>query len=103
MMLVAIEHLKQLGSVGKMWDVAKASKGVRWMMNNAHVHLPPNFSAFGSVPQAMKLARAERCGVVGASNYYDYGAYTAFALAAREENVFPLFGMEIICMIDDLR
>jgi hypothetical protein len=71
--------------------------------NNAHLHLPPNFSAFTTIQQAMELADAQECRIVGASNYYDYSIYEEFAAQARASNVFPLFGLEIICMIEDLR
>lgn len=71
--------------------------------NNAHLHVPPNFSAFTSVAQAMEMADAQNCRIVGASNYYDYRPYADFAFHARRRNVFPLFGMEIICMHEDLR
>ena len=65
---------------------------------NAHVHLPPNFSAFETTPQALDLAQAQGVGVLGASNYYDYSLYGEFADGARARGIFPLFGLEIICL-----
>ncbi len=70
---------------------------------NSHIHLPPNFSAFDSVTQAVELARAQGVHVLGASNYYDYSVYAAFARAAKENRVLPLFGIEIITMDERLR
>lgn len=70
--------------------------------NNAHVHLPPNFTAFDTVEQAVDLAAAQGVRVLGASNYYDYGVYRDFAALARDRGVFPLFGLEIITLIDEL-
>ena len=65
---------------------------------NAHIHLPPNFSAFESVQQAVSLAKAQNIGVLGVSNYYDYEVYGDFVQRARASGIFPLFGLEIICM-----
>lgn len=69
---------------------------------NAHIHLPPNFSAFNSVEQAVSLASGEGVRVLGASNYYDYAVYRPFAQTAVERGVFPVFGLEIITLVDEL-
>ena len=69
---------------------------------NAHIHLPPNFSAFATTAQAVELADAQGVGVLGASNYYDYSVYTEFAAEAMRHGIFPLFGLEIISLIDGL-
>ncbi len=70
---------------------------------NAHIHLPPNFSAFETLTQAVSLAAAQNVRVLGASNYYDYSIYADFAARARAQGIFPLFGLEIICLIDSLQ
>ena len=44
---------------------------------NTHVHLPPNFSAFRAVEQALELAADAELQVLGASNYYDFSVYRA--------------------------
>ena len=69
---------------------------------NSHIHLPPNFSAFQTVAQALELSAAQGIGVLGVSNYYDYDVYGDFVVGARNAGIFPLFGLEIICLIDDL-
>jgi len=69
---------------------------------NAHVHLPPNFSAFDTTVQALGLAEAQNVRVLGASNYYDYSVYADFAREALARGVFPLFGLEIIALVDEL-
>src|SRR5262245_6373930 len=69
---------------------------------NTHIHLPPNFSAFDNVAQAVDLAEAEKVGVLGVSNYYDYRVYADYAALAAKQGVFPLFGLEIIALLDDL-
>jgi hypothetical protein len=48
------------------------------LKNNAHIHLPPNFSAFETVEQAVDLAAAQGVRVLGVSNYYDYAVYDDF-------------------------
>ena len=70
---------------------------------NAHIHLPPNFSAFETVQQAVELAAAERLNVIGVSNYYDYEVYEDFGQQASSRGIFPLFGLEIICLDERLR
>ena len=55
---------------------------------NSHLHLPPNFSAFQTVRQAVELAAEQQIGVLGVSNYYDYDVYGAQQHA-------PLLGIDI--------
>ncbi len=81
---------------------AAAAAGKPDLTNNAHIHLPPNFSAFDTVEQAVDLAAAQGVRVLGASNYYDYGVYRDFAALAAAKGIFPVFGLEIITLIDDL-
>ena len=69
---------------------------------NAHIHLPPNFSAFESVDQAIALAAAQGIRALGASNYYDYSLYREFGEATRAVRIHPLFGIEVISLIPDL-
>ena len=70
---------------------------------NTHIHLPPNFSAFESVAQAIALASAQGISVLGANNYYDFSVYTEFAALARENHIFPQFGLEVICLLETLQ
>lgn len=70
---------------------------------NTHIHLPPNFSAFESVDQAIELADQQEIEVLGLSNYYDYSLYNDFADQAWIRGIFPLFGTEIICLLEELR
>ncbi|MCC5827943.1 MAG: hypothetical protein JJU36_00720 [Phycisphaeraceae bacterium] len=70
---------------------------------NSHLHLPPNFSAFGTVREAMEQAAGEGIEAVGVNNYYGFEIYTEFAARAALARVLPLFGMEVICMLDDLK
>jgi len=72
------------------------------LKSNAHIHLPPNFSAFQTVEQALDLAAAEGVRVLGASNYYDYDVYGDFAAGSRQAGIFPLFGLEIISLSEEL-
>ena len=69
---------------------------------NTHVHLPPNYSAFETAEQAVRAAAAEGVAVIGTSNYHDFRVYSGFAAAAAKAGVVPLFGVEIITLIDDL-
>lgn len=73
------------------------------LRNNLHVHLPPNFSAFTSVEEPVRLAAEEGISCLGATNYYDFAVYGRFAAEARRLNVFPFFGVEVIAMDAPLR
>jgi hypothetical protein len=101
----ALEALRSLGSPAELRaaaqsiDVASARPKTDV---NVHVHLPPNFSAFTTVADAVALARAQGVSVLGANNYYDYDVYGEFATLAGEAGVFPVFGLEIIALIDEL-
>ncbi len=70
---------------------------------NAHIHLPPNFSAFETPDQAIELARRDAIDVLGVSNYYDYSVYGEFARLACNAGIFPIYGIEILAMQEDLR
>jgi hypothetical protein len=70
---------------------------------NTHVHLPPNFSAFETVEKAVDLAADAGLQVLGSSNYYDFAVYARFAQSARSRGVFPLFGVEIISLVAELK
>ena len=70
--------------------------------SNAHVHLPPNFSAFETARQAVELADVQGVGILGASNYYDYSVYGELAERATARGIFPLFGLEIIALVEGL-
>jgi hypothetical protein len=69
---------------------------------NAHIHLPPNFSAFESIDEVLDLACKQSIGVLGTSNYYDYSVYATYTEKALRLGVFPLYGLEVIVKVDDL-
>jgi hypothetical protein len=100
----ALDALRALGTPAEMRALAERGYGPKTPPRvNAHIHLPPNFSAFDSVEQAVSLAADERIGVLGVSNYYDYDVYGEFVERARKRGIFPLLGLEIISMQADLR
>jgi hypothetical protein len=77
--------------------------GTRSPIVNAHVHLPPNFSAFETAEDAVHAAATEGITVFGASNFHDHGIYRRFADAATAAGIVPLFGLEFISVVDALR
>jgi len=100
----ALDALRKLGTPDEMRALARQGCAPQpWPRVNAHIHLPPNFSAFESVEQAVNLAAEQGIGALGVSNYYDYEVYGDFVQWARRKGIFPLFGIEIICMDDSLR
>ncbi len=70
---------------------------------NTHVHVPPNFSAFETPEAAVAAASAEGARVVGISNFHDQRVYRRFADAAVAAGILPVFGLEFITVVDDLR
>ena len=95
--------LRALGSVDALQGDAEAGRGQTTpLLFNCHIHLPPNFSAFESVEQAVGLAKAQGIGVVGASNYYDFSVYEPFTQQSQAAGIFPMFGTEIIALERDL-
>ncbi len=77
--------------------------GAGYPIVNTHVHLAPNFSAFPTPEAAVAAAEAEGARIVGASNFHDHRVYRRFSDAALAAGILPLFGMEIITVVDDLR
>lgn len=69
---------------------------------NTHVHFPPNFSAFGTVADAIDAATREGAAAVGISNFFDQQVYARFAEQAQAAGILPLFGLEFITLDDDL-
>ncbi|HEY4754281.1 MAG TPA: hypothetical protein VIH37_13420, partial [Candidatus Limnocylindrales bacterium] len=70
---------------------------------NTHVHVPPNFSAFTDVDDLIATAVREGARVLGASNFHDVRVYRRFAEGARAAGIVPLFGVEFITVVDELR
>lgn len=70
---------------------------------NTHLHLPPNFSAFATVEEAVAAGVAEGVRVLGASNFLDQRVYERFAARCEASAVVPLFGIEMITVLDNLR
>ena len=65
---------------------------------NTHVHLPPNFSAFATVEDAIRSAAAEGIAVLGASNFHDQRIYARFREVASAAGIVPLYGIEAIAV-----
>ena len=99
-----LASLRNLGTPRELRELASRGYGpTEPLASNAHIHLPPNFSAFETVEQAVDLASQQGISVLGVSNYYDYQVYGDFAERAHGKGIFPLFGLEIICMQEELR
>lgn len=97
-MTSALAALKALRSPAQLRKEARPQAGRRPpAVFNAHVHVPPNFSAFTTVAHAVELASAQGCVLLGTSNYYDFAVYAEFATRCQAAGVFPLFGLEMMC------
>jgi hypothetical protein len=99
----ALDFLRGLAKPRQVRDAAESGLApARRPACNSHVHLPPNFSAFDTVEQLLDLADAQDVRVLGVSNYYDFEVYGPFVEGARRRGIFPLFGLEVIGLIDRL-
>lgn len=99
----ALDILRGIGSVEELRGLAGQGFAPQPQPGaNSHIHLPPNFSAFESVAQAVDLASEQDVRIVGVTNYYDYSVYGEFVSLAAGRGIFPLFGLEIISLIDEL-
>lgn len=96
--------LAELGTIEEIKADSESNSGFQPPVKfNTHIHLPPNFSAFETVQQAVELADRQDIRVLGAGNYYDFTAYHAFSELTRKRGIFPLFGTEIIALETDLQ
>jgi len=68
---------------------------------NTHLHVPPNFSAFTTVEDAVETSAREGVKVIGTSNFHDFGVYDRFDAAARRLGLKALFGLEFISVLED--
>ena len=68
---------------------------------NTHLHVPPNFSAFSTVEDAVETSAREGVKVIGTSNFHDFGVYDRFEAAARKHGLAPLFGLEFISLLEE--
>ncbi len=93
-------ELQALGSVAELQASSSVPVPARV---NAHIHLPPNFSAFENVAQVVQLASQQQMDVLGVSNYYDFQAYAPFARDAQQAGIFPLYGLEVIALLPELQ
>lgn len=101
---MALSFFSSIGAPDELRARAAAGPGPEATLRiNAHIHLPPNFSAFDTVAQAVDQADAQGIDLLGVSNYYDYTVYDEFARRAATKGIFPLFGLEILTRIEEMQ
>ena len=71
------------------------------MAFNTHLHVPPNFSAFTTVEDAVAPSAREGVKVIGTSNFHDFGVYDRFDAAAKQHGLAALFGLEFISLLEE--
>jgi hypothetical protein len=95
--------LAALQALGELPDSGRRDQALPFRAKvNSHVHVPPNFSAFHTVGEAVQMAAEQDVRVLGVSNYYDFGAYGPLAELSMSMGVFPLFGLEVVCLLENL-
>ena len=103
-MVQATDFLLEIGTVDAVNALSRKDLGLPGKLSsNAHIHLPPNFSAFETVQQAVELAAEQGVRVLGAGNYYDFSIYQTFVEETRKKGIFPLFGTEIIALETEMQ
>ena len=98
------DFLLKPGTVADVKTAAKADPALsKKIAFNSHIHLPPNFSAFETVEQAVTLAAEQNVNILGCGNYYDFSVYKLFTEQCLQKDIFPLFGTEIIALETNLQ
>jgi len=68
---------------------------------NTHIHTPWSFSSFDSIEQAVSLAKNEQVEVLGISDFNTVEGYEEFAEHCKKKNVYPLFNIEFIALLQE--
>ncbi len=84
---VLLENMKNSGN-GTVYDV------------NNHLHTPFSFSAFKDIGQIFELAKKENINILGINDFYVMDGYSDFYNLSRQNNVFPLFNIEFIGLLE---
>ncbi|MEZ5072636.1 MAG: hypothetical protein R2751_17170 [Bacteroidales bacterium] len=79
-----------------LMETAETWTGIPVLPVNNHIHTPHSFSAFSSVEEAVRLARAEGVRILGVNDFNGVDAYGDFERACLREGLFPLFNIELI-------
>lgn len=67
-------------------------------VNNLHLHTPHSFSYFPSIAKAIKEAKKQDIKVLGISDFYTTEGYDEFTLLCNKQNIFPIYGMEVMSL-----
>jgi len=67
---------------------------------NGHIHSPYSFSAFENLQQAFELAKEEGVKILGINDFYVVDGYKEFYNHALESDIFPLFNIEFIGLLE---
>lgn len=70
---------------------------------NCHLHTPYSFSAFKDIDDALDRAVNEGVKVVGINDFYTAEGFKEWKEGCEKRGLFPLFGIEFICLNEDDR
>jgi hypothetical protein len=84
---VLLDKLRNNGN-GNVYDV------------NNHLHTPFSFSAFKNIGQIFELAKKEGINILGINDFYVMDGYEDFYDLSMQNNVFPLFNVEFIGLLE---
>lgn len=68
------------------------------LVNNLHVHTPYSFSYFSSIAKLINQAAKEGIRVLGINDFYSMEGYFEFTSLCRKENIFPVYGLEVMAL-----
>jgi hypothetical protein len=67
---------------------------------NGHIHTPYSFSAFDNLETAFTMAKDEKIAVLGINDFFVTDGYDAFNSGCLRNNIFPLFNIEFIGLLN---
>jgi hypothetical protein len=68
---------------------------------NAHIHTPYSFSAFENLKTIFSMAIEEEIAVLGINDFFVTDGYDVFYLECIRNNIFPLFNIEFIGLLEN--
>lgn len=94
-------HLAGFPSYDRLIKIMNGTRVPAFREANAHIHTPYSFSAFDNLETALVMAEKEEISVLGINDFFVTDGYKSFHTACIRHNVFPLFNIEFICLLQN--
>ncbi len=96
-----MDYLKSLPEPEKL--LQKHSHDEQIPEVNGHLHTPYSFCPFNSIEQMFQMAGEEQLKVLGINDFYTVDGYEEFARQGQISRIFPLFNIEFMGLMQDMR